>query len=258
MSPVSLPNLGKPVPLVAGLSALGLFVVVLVAVVVSGIEGPLGVDHAWWTVIGQVRTPVGTAFAVAFDTVGGSLVSGIGIPVVVLIVLLLTGRRWDAAYLVAAVVLCAAAVQVTKAILERPRPGDILVSADLGSFPSGHSANAAVLVVVIVCLSNRIWTAVPGAVYLAAMMLSRTYVSAHWLTDVLGGAALGVAVGLLLRRGRFAGGARSRERAGLRGPGDGATAERRRSAGAARETERAGVDAGTELDYRAGPADGRP
>ncbi len=42
-----------------------------------------------------------------------------------------------------------------------------------------------------------LWVAATGAVYVVLMALSRTYLGAHWITDTVGGALLGVAVGLL-------------------------------------------------------------
>jgi undecaprenyl-diphosphatase len=70
----------------------------------------------------------------------------------------------------------------------------MMVGSDFGSFPSGHAANAAVMVVVAALLVRRAWLWAAGALYVLAMMVSRTYLAVHWLGDTVGGALLGVGV----------------------------------------------------------------
>jgi undecaprenyl-diphosphatase len=72
------------------------------------------------------------------------------------------------------------------------------VASDFGSFPSGHTANAATIAVVVWVLFPRVWTAVAGVLWVVAMALSRTVLSVHWATDTLGGALAGAAAVFLL------------------------------------------------------------
>ncbi|MGA7206960.1 MAG: phosphatase PAP2 family protein, partial [Specibacter sp.] len=45
---------------------------------------------------------------------------------------------------------------------------------------------------------NKLWMWISGAILSVAMMYSRTYLGAHWLSDTIAGALLGVGVTLLL------------------------------------------------------------
>ncbi|WP_328744417.1 phosphatase PAP2 family protein [Gulosibacter sediminis] len=118
------------------------------------------------------------------------------IPVVTIVGLLLLRRPWAALYYASATILATLIVQLVKNIVGRPRPLDILVAADPGSFPSGHSANAAVMAATFAIIFPRVWVWVAGAVYTVGMMLSRTYLGAHWISDTIGGLliALGIAI----------------------------------------------------------------
>lgn len=108
-------------------------------------------------------------------------------------------RRWpEAATLVVAFPLTVVAVNVAKAAEERPRPVGGLVATDGWSFPSGHAAYAVVLValavVVVRGLVGRFGLVVAGIAAAAAIGLSRVYLRAHFLSDVVAGWALGAAV----------------------------------------------------------------
>lgn len=108
-------------------------------------------------------------------------------------------RRWSGAvFVIAASAGSAAMVQLLKAMFGRARPEDMIVVSDHGSYPSGHTANAATLAVIAVVVFPRVWVAVVGAAWVFAMAFSRTQVHAHWLSDTVGGALLGAGAALVV------------------------------------------------------------
>ncbi|GAA3654098.1 phosphatase PAP2 family protein [Microbacterium marinilacus] len=159
-------------------------------------ESPTALD-VWWSEALATRTPGPVLqLALFMDFVGGGLVAT-AVPIVA-VALLLALRRWrPAGYVALAALASALLVQVLKNVLGRARPEDILVTVDFGSFPSGHVAHAATLGVVAWLLVPRAWVAVLAGCWAVVMAFARTYVSAHWLTDIAGGALLGAGVALL-------------------------------------------------------------
>ena len=118
----------------------------------------------------------------------------------------LTRRRWiDAAALAVGLGLDVLLVHVAKAAYDRTRPSGSLIGVDYSAYPSGHTAYAVALVACAAVLvrAGSGWAvrfaAVTVAVVLVAVVgITRIYLRAHYLTDVIGGAALGVAVWALV------------------------------------------------------------
>jgi membrane-associated phospholipid phosphatase len=85
--------------------------------------------------------------------------------------------------------------------VDRPRPGEPMTRTTMASYPSGHALAAATTApgVVIALLPpgpgrrRLLAVAVPLA---GVAALSRTFLNAHWLSDVVGGFALGTGYAL--------------------------------------------------------------
>ncbi len=185
-------------PIVSGAVAV-LLVLLLGAIVVLRERGlPFGVDTEWMNEMAEHRSPFWDVPSLVMNSLGGGVIAVFVVPLVTIAALLVFRRPWAALYFTIAIIVSAGLVQVLKTVIGRPRPEDILVVSDYGSFPSGHSANAATLAVTLGIVFVRVWIWVAGSVYTVLMMVSRTYLGAHWLTDTIGGLLLGAGVAVLL------------------------------------------------------------
>ncbi|ANP72279.1 phosphatase PAP2 family protein [Cryobacterium arcticum] len=185
-------------PVLSGAIALGLAVGLGALILVREQGMPLAIDTAWFNDLTENRAPVWDAVALVMDALGGGLVATLLIPAVICAALLLARRPWAAGYFLAASLATGGVVQVLKHFFGRARPENVLTNLDFGSFPSGHVANAAVTSAVLVLLFPRLWVWLAAAAYTVVMMLSRTYLGAHWLTDTVGALLLGIGVAVLL------------------------------------------------------------
>jgi membrane-associated phospholipid phosphatase len=114
------------------------------------------------------------------------------------------GRTWRPLVLLASVQLGAAACWwMVKTVVPRVRPPHplVLTGAAGSSFPSAHAVDAAAVYCMLAALlaaglpqwgrKVAAWATAIGLV--AVIGLSRLYLGVSWLTDVLGGSALGAA-----------------------------------------------------------------
>ena len=185
-------------PLVSAFAVLVLAVLIGVLVMLRGAGNPLGFDTEWMDEIVEHRSPVWEIPSLAMNYLGGGLIGVFIVPVGIIVALCAFRRFWAALYFGGATILSAGLVQLLKGIFGRARPEQILVHADFGSFPSGHVANATTMAVVLAIILRRTWVWVAGVVYVILMMLSRTYLGAHWLSDTFGGLLLGAGVAIIV------------------------------------------------------------
>lgn len=159
----------------------------------------LGLDHAWLAHIQQSRTAALTEVAKVLSVIGGPI--GGTIIVAILVVWFLVQRRfWTAAFLAATEASGSGASQLIKHLVLRHRPPHPLVTADIGSFPSGHVittlAVGLALTAVLTRPGHRARALAAVAAATIVMMWCRTYLAAHWLTDTF--ESLAVAGGITL------------------------------------------------------------
>ena len=185
-------------PLVSAFAVLVVAVLIGALVMLRGAGNPLGFDTEWMDEILEHRSPVWEIPSLAMNYLGGGVIGVFIVPIAIIAALGLFRRFWAALYFTAATVLSAGLVQLLKSLFGRARPEEILVHADFGSFPSGHVANATTMAVVLAIILRRSWIWVAGIVYVILMLLSRTYLGAHWLSDTFGGLLLGVGVAVIV------------------------------------------------------------
>jgi len=169
-------------------------------------------DDRWWARMIELRTPWLTRVAKVMSFLGGPVVM---LPLRVAVVAALAWqRRWlQFGAFLGAVVSSELCIGPLKALIDRPRPPDPMIATHSASFPSGHAIAASVtaigLVVVLVPAAARRtrWTIVASA-FAVVVAMSRTYLGAHWASDVIAGACIGTglavvwAASLELERGR--------------------------------------------------------
>ena len=153
-------------------------------------------DEGWGRWITSLRSPFWDGINVFLNVAGyrGVLV----LHGLLVVALLLRRRPQTALFAAAAGIAVLAFTQILKAGILRDRPDNTVVLTDTGSFPSGHVASTAAFLVVVALLVGRVWGWVLAGFGVLAMMVSRTYLSAHWLADTVGGVCLAVPVVLLL------------------------------------------------------------
>jgi undecaprenyl-diphosphatase len=158
------------------------------------------VDDAFYDLMEALRWAPLVTLAEVLDFLGGTICNWT-IRIVV-IAILIYRRQWlSLSAFVLAIVASEALIGPMKALYDRPRPPDGLVGTSGASFPSGHAVSTAVtavgVVIVLIPPGHKRWVwERRAAIYAAAMALSRTYLGAHWLSDVVAGGLIGCAIAI--------------------------------------------------------------
>lgn len=178
------------------LPALAIMLAGAVVVFATGNNPPFqGLDDDWHHLMAGSRTPWLTAANLVLNVVGNA---GMVVYCALMFVLLLKRHKRLAFFTAGANLLALGLTHLIKFLVARPRPEDRLVQVDSGSYPSGHVSGTVAAMVTTAVVLGKLWMWISGAILSVAMMYSRTYLGAHWVSDTIAGALLGVGVTLLL------------------------------------------------------------
>jgi undecaprenyl-diphosphatase len=173
------------------------FGVVVAIVLPAGHVVGTDLDVARW--MAAHRTGAATSVLSAISTCG-SVVGIVPASLVLAVVVYRRGGWRQVRWLIAAVLGATLLYLAINVPIGRPRPplGLRLYEDVEWSFPSGHSTQAVTFWIIAATLvageapRHLRWIAYAGAlVVIVSTGLSRVYLCEHWLTDVLGGFALG-------------------------------------------------------------------
>ena len=166
--------------------------------VVSG-DSLVRVDLGVYQLLQDLRTPWGDRIMVFVTELGdGSVIALVSVAVLAWLMWL---RKWRiAGYWSAAIVFGQLAATTFKLAMQRPRPlANIYDGFSTYAFPSGHAVMSTVVYGFLAVLiarqlsRSRRWVAYAMAASLiGAIAMSRLYLGAHWLSDIVGGLSLGV------------------------------------------------------------------
>jgi len=138
---------------------------------------------------------------VAYTSLGNG--DWVFIAISVILLLFCATRRAGASALIAMLLGLLVTNLTLKPMVARARPWVVMehlttlvTSSDMNSFPSGHTCAAFSFAVALAVLLPQKWAKAAALIAAALMGFSRLYVGAHFPTDVLAGAVVGVLCGL--------------------------------------------------------------
>jgi undecaprenyl-diphosphatase len=193
-------DLGLELTTAIATAGVGLYVFVAYTVAIEADDGATLLDDRVLDLADMLKTSLGVSLAKVV-TAFGSLPVTAAVVLAGAIVLAARRRPIELAVLLVSAIAIYAAVHITKAAVDRPRPPRPLTHASLSAFPSGHAAYSTIYVALaLIATRLKIGVGRRTALVVAALVLagaigaSRAYLRVHWWSDVLAGWALGAAI----------------------------------------------------------------
>jgi undecaprenyl-diphosphatase len=151
--------------------------------------------RAWAT---AHRSPAADAFFNAVTSLAATRVV-LSVSLIAAFAMWLRGARRSAAPLALAAVLAPLVSRTVKPLYGRLRPGYLDAAGRSFSFPSGHTTAATAVALTLAYVMAREGIAprlgpTVAVAFVLAVGASRVYLQEHWITDVVGGWAIGLAI----------------------------------------------------------------
>ncbi len=193
-------ELGLELTTLVAITAVGAYALVAPLVILSPAEPYTPIDLRALEIADTLRTATLDDVARAVTHLGDGAVVTVLVAVTALVVIL---RRHvvEGLVLTGGLAITSLLIPVLKAAEDRPRPVGPRVETAAESFPSGHAAHAIVYVAVALALARAVpslagrFVLVAGAIVLAAAIgLTRVYLRAHFMSDVVAGWGMAAAI----------------------------------------------------------------
>lgn len=136
-------------------------------------------------------------------------INSIIIILIISVVISLKGLKKDSVFLALTGSAAGIFIYTFKELINRTRPLNQVVQETGFSFPSGHSTIAVILFGFLIYLSlkyvkssRKMLLIIFSLIFILLIGFSRLYINVHWLSDILGGYALGLfllMIGLILK-----------------------------------------------------------
>jgi membrane protein DedA with SNARE-associated domain/membrane-associated phospholipid phosphatase len=192
-------NLGLELTTLLALLVVGTFSFLLIGDTILNAPYPR-IDRVAADIAARLRNDMLVSVAKVVTDIGSSPLTA-ALTLATAIFALARRRRLEAVALVTGWLLVFAAVNVTKVAYDRARPPAGLVDTFNAAYPSGHTAYSVALIACATVLvragvgwATRVAAVTLAVILVAVVAVTRVYLRAHFLTDVLGGAALAVAI----------------------------------------------------------------
>lgn len=153
------------------------------------------IDQAWYQFMRAQRADIWLSINQILNWLG---YAGIVIYQVLILLLLLRHQQWGGLFTVLAALSVVVLTQSLKHLLDRPRPENQIIEVGTPAFPSGHTTATVAAVVATGFIVGRLWVWITGICIFILMMLSRTYLGVHWLSDTVAGWLIGAGAVTLL------------------------------------------------------------
>lgn len=195
------PNWAKNILFLLVYMISGLVLVIIIEGLLSGAE-LIPLNTAIERVVVHTRTPFLTTILVAVTRLGNPFMLSSATALIAAL-LIMRGRRYDAALFVVSMIISVVSLTVLKNTFQITRPGSEIVDVNgwsLWSFPSGHATVATTFFFMLAysffgktkTLRGKTVLVLSSVFAATLICFSRLYLGAHWTLDILAGIALGL------------------------------------------------------------------